>query len=119
MSLPARPRILFFADAGPEVGGGHVMRCLTHAAIASGEAFSVLGENPISKCPRIDQRATATTARYRIRCPGPNSASAEASFETNATGYSGTIAMQMGGKNMTMSETQVAVRVGDCTGAGQ
>src|SRR5271156_3568060 len=25
------PRILFLADAGPEVGGGHVMRCLTLA----------------------------------------------------------------------------------------
>lgn len=25
------PRILFIADAGPEVGGGHVMRCLTLA----------------------------------------------------------------------------------------
>jgi spore coat polysaccharide biosynthesis predicted glycosyltransferase SpsG len=29
--MPAGPRILFFADAGPEVGGGHVMRCLTLA----------------------------------------------------------------------------------------
>ena len=30
---PAGPaRILFFADAGPAVGGGHVMRCLTLAA---------------------------------------------------------------------------------------
>jgi UDP-2,4-diacetamido-2,4,6-trideoxy-beta-L-altropyranose hydrolase len=27
----ASPRILFLADAGPEVGGGHVMRCLTLA----------------------------------------------------------------------------------------
>lgn len=29
--IPANPRILFIANAGPEVGGGHVMRCLTLA----------------------------------------------------------------------------------------
>jgi UDP-2,4-diacetamido-2,4,6-trideoxy-beta-L-altropyranose hydrolase len=29
--VTAAPRILFFADAGPQVGGGHVMRCLTLA----------------------------------------------------------------------------------------
>ena len=31
------PRILFFADAGPEVGGGHVMRCLTLATALIGQ----------------------------------------------------------------------------------
>ncbi|MBR7620699.1 UDP-2,4-diacetamido-2,4,6-trideoxy-beta-L-altropyranose hydrolase [Phenylobacterium sp. 20VBR1] len=29
--IPQRPRILFVANAGPEVGGGHVMRCITLA----------------------------------------------------------------------------------------
>src|SRR5262245_45136477 len=29
--MAAPPRILFVADAGPAVGGGHVMRCLTLA----------------------------------------------------------------------------------------
>lgn len=29
--IPVRPRILFVANAGPEVGGGHVMRCITLA----------------------------------------------------------------------------------------
>jgi UDP-2,4-diacetamido-2,4,6-trideoxy-beta-L-altropyranose hydrolase len=29
--IPSGPRILFVANAGPQVGGGHVMRCLTLA----------------------------------------------------------------------------------------
>ena len=92
-------------------------RCLTSSAIDSGQAFFVLSENPIRVCPISDYRATATTAQYRIRCPGANAASAEGEFETTETGYRGTISMQMGGKNMTMSETQVAVRVGTCPAA--
>ncbi len=91
-----------------------LMRCLTASAIESGQAFFVLSENPIKACPLTDYQATPTTAHYRIRCPGANAASAEGDFETTATGYRGTISMQMGGKNMTMSETQVAVRVGAC-----
>ena len=31
------PRILFFADFGPTVGGGHVMRCLTLAQVLIGQ----------------------------------------------------------------------------------
>jgi Protein of unknown function (DUF3617) len=93
-------------------------RCLTSGAIETGRAFFVLSENPIRMCPLSDYQATATTARYQIRCPGPNAASAEGEFETTPTGYRGTISMQMGGKNMTMSETQVAVRVGTCAGEG-
>ena len=92
-----------------------VIRCLTASAIESGHAFFVLSENPIRACPVTDYRATPTTAHYQIRCPGANAASAEGDFETTATGYRGTISMQMGGKNMTMSETQVAVSVGACT----
>jgi hypothetical protein len=93
-------------------------RCLTAGAIETGRAFFVRSENPIRACPLSDYQATATTARYQIRCPGPNAASAEAQFETTATGYRGTISMQMGGKNMTMSETQVAVRIGTCASEG-
>ena len=95
-----------------------VTRCLTAHAIESGQAFFVLSENPIRACPVTDYRATPTTARYQIRCPGANAASAEGDFESTATGYRGTISMQMGGKNMTMSETQVAVRVGACAREG-
>ncbi len=51
--MAAPPRILFVADAGPAVGGGHVMRCLTLAGalrravaecgfVATAEAEAVL-----------------------------------------------------------------------------
>ena len=54
MSLPERPRILFFADAGPEVGGGHVMRCLTLA-----RALVERG----AECAFVESRAAAPILR--------------------------------------------------------
>jgi hypothetical protein len=89
-------------------------RCVTAGEIASGRAFFVRSENPIGACEQVDVAVTGTAVRYRIRCPGPNASSADAEFETGDRGYRGTIRMTMGGKNMTMSETQVATRVGDC-----
>lgn len=44
------PRIVFLADAGPSVGGGHVMRCLTLAqALASAGARCAFIETPAAK----------------------------------------------------------------------
>ncbi|MGA0599740.1 UDP-2,4-diacetamido-2,4,6-trideoxy-beta-L-altropyranose hydrolase [Caulobacter sp. KR2-114] len=52
--MPAGPRILFFADAGPQVGGGHVMRCLTLAR--------ALGERG-AECAFVESRAAAGVLR--------------------------------------------------------
>lgn len=98
-------------EVGPPT---RLTRCLTGAEIESGQAFFVRSENPLRACALTDHAATGTSVRYRIRCPGPNAASADAEFETTATGYRGVIRMVMGGKNMTMSETQVAARIGEC-----
>lgn len=48
------PRILFFADAGPSVGGGHVMRCLTLA-----RALAERG----AECAFVESRAAAPLLR--------------------------------------------------------
>jgi hypothetical protein len=98
-------------EVGPPT---RLTRCLTRPEIESGQAFFVRSENPLRACALTDHTATGGAVRYRIRCPGPNAASADAEFETTAAGYRGVIRMVMGGKNMTMSETQVAVRIGDC-----
>jgi hypothetical protein len=91
-----------------------VNRCVSAADLESGQAFFVLSDNPLKSCDLLDYRVTADTAVYRIACPGPNKGSAVGVFETASTAYRGTIKMNMGGKNMTMSETQVGKRIGDC-----
>ena len=54
MNQTAAPRILFLADAGPEVGGGHVMRCLTLA-----RALTERG----AECAFVESRAAAPILR--------------------------------------------------------
>ena len=89
-------------------------RCLTRTDLENGSAFGVLSDNSIKTCPVFDYELTGSTATYQIVCPGPNAASAVAEFQATRTGYRGVIKMQMGAKNMTMSETQIATRAGEC-----
>jgi hypothetical protein len=89
-------------------------RCVSPADLTSGRAFFVLSDNPLKNCALLDYQLTADTATYRVACPGPNMGGAVAVFELTGTAYRGTIKMNMGGKNMTMSETQVGRRLGDC-----
>jgi hypothetical protein len=89
-------------------------RCVSPDDLKSGRAFFVLSENPLRTCDLLDYQVTEGTATYRIACPGPNRGRAVAVFETTATTYRGSINMNMGGKNMTMSETQAGRRIGNC-----
>jgi Protein of unknown function (DUF3617) len=89
-------------------------RCVSQSDLKSGRAFFVLSDNPLKQCDLIDYRAGGDSATYQIMCPGPNRGSALALFETTANTYHGNIKMNMGGKNMTMSETQIGKRIGDC-----
>jgi hypothetical protein len=89
-------------------------RCLSADDLKSGQAFFVRSDNPLRNCDLLDYQATDGTASYRIACLGPNRGRAVGVFETTATTYRGSIKMNMGGKNMTMSETQIGKRIGDC-----
>jgi uncharacterized protein DUF3617 len=91
-----------------------VTRCLSAGDLDSGQAFFVLSDNPLKSCELLDYHLTSDAATYRIVCRGPNMGSAVATFETSNIAYRGIIKMNMGGKNMTMSETQLGKRVGDC-----
>ena len=89
-------------------------RCVSASDLASGRAFAILSKNPLRACDAFDYRIDGHTVRYRIACPGPNRGRAVAVFRVSGNSYRGRIDMDMGGKNMTMAETQAAVRIGDC-----
>lgn len=98
------------------IGPSTVRHCITAASLASGEAFAILSDNPLRACPMVDYLLERDRARYRVACAGPNAPRATGTFDLTANGYRGAISMDMGGKNMTMSERQRARRLGACTG---
>jgi hypothetical protein len=88
--------------------------CLTKKGIESGAAFHVRSENPLRECPISGLRFNDDELIYRIICPQPNSPSAKAKFANTKTGYEGAITINMGGKNMTLTERHRAQRIGEC-----
>jgi hypothetical protein len=96
------------------VGPSTLRRCITADDLRSGNAFGVLGQNPIRACPLKDYSLSESQALYRIECSGPNAPHAAAVFDLAPTSYRGVITMNMGGKNMTMSERQRGKRLGAC-----
>lgn len=91
-----------------------ISRCITPDDIRSGGAFFILSDNPLRQCAVLDYQTTASTVIYRVECAGPNRGSAVATFDIKQTTYRGTIKMNMGGKNMIMSEAQAGKRTGEC-----
>jgi hypothetical protein len=99
------------AKAGEPV---KLQACLSNQLIGSGAAFHVRSENPLRECPISGLRANDDELIYRVSCPQPNSPSAKAKFVITKTGYEGAITIDMGGKNMTLTERHRARRVGEC-----
>lgn len=75
--IPETPRVLFIADAGPEAGGGHLMRSLTLA-----EALSVRGAACafLATPQAAGMLATFAPAMSRIDTPGTDRASLAAAL---------------------------------------
>ena len=101
-------------NVGVAAPAPQLTRCIRPDDLLSGEAFSVLSDNPLRTCGRVDYQLTQSTASYRIECAGPNRGYAIAAFDVRQNSYRGTIKMNMGAKNMTMSETQIGNRTGNC-----
>lgn len=102
------------AKAGEPV---KLQACLTNQLIGSGAAFHVRTDNPLRQCPISDLRVNDDELFFRVNCPQPNAPKAKAKFINTKTGYDGAISIDMGGKNMTVTERHRAQRIGECTDA--
>lgn len=89
--------------------------CVTPEGGDGSRGLAVLGDNnPLSRCPASNVRQDGSVLTFDIVCEGTNAARASASYILSEAAFRGRITMRMGGKNMTMSETQVGRRVGAC-----
>ncbi|WP_244749117.1 DUF3617 domain-containing protein [Methylobacterium indicum] len=92
-----------------------VRRCLTSEANGNNHGIAVLSDNnPLSQCPVSNVRQDGGELTFDIACAGRNSAHASARYVLAPASFRGRIAMQMGGKNMTMTEVQAGRRTGAC-----
>lgn len=82
------------------------------------QGLAVLSDNnPLAKCPVSNVRREGAALAFDIACAGGNAAIASAKYVLAPNAFQGRIAMKMGGKNMTMTETQDGRRVGACAAA--
>jgi hypothetical protein len=89
--------------------------CLTADPAANTHGIAVLSDNnPLSRCPFVNQYETGNQISFDIICDGKNSGNAKAHYVFNQGRFQGRITMQMGGKNMTMTEVQSGHRTGPC-----
>lgn len=70
--------------------------------------------NPLSHCPASNVRINGKALQFDIVCPGTNAAIGSAKYVLLQDRFEGSIAMKMGGKNMTMTEYQTGHRTGEC-----
>ena len=87
--------------------------CISESEASRG--LVVLSDNnPLAACPISNVRQDGEILSFDIICEGRDAARASAVFSLAPQKFRGRIAMVMGGKNMTMTETQVGRRIGAC-----
>lgn len=79
----------------------------------------VSANNPFAKCRVANVTIKIPKLEYDIVCPERGAAKGHASYLFSAGTFSGRVAVVLGGKNMTMTELQLARRIGDCRSAAR
>lgn len=92
--------------------------CVSRQQDGGNHGLVVLSDNnPLAHCPTSNVRSDGDKLTFDISCAGVNSARGTAHYTLGLSGFTGRIAMKMGGKNMTMTETQHGSRIGECASA--
>jgi len=82
---------------------------------AGTRGLAALGDgNPLRSCPASNVRHDGAILTFDIVCPGGDGAVGAARYIVWAERFEGSIAVKMGGKNMTMLERQSGRRIGGC-----
>jgi Protein of unknown function (DUF3617) len=89
--------------------------CVPAQDQAGQHGLGALSENnPFPHCPASNVRRDGATLSFDLVCPGANAAIASAKFQLSSEAFDGRISMKLGGKNMTLTETQTGRRTGEC-----
>lgn len=88
--------------------------CITNKELSEKSFFGILSDNPLSNCGYKPLSSTPREVKFQIVCPGKRSAYAYGTFTMHFKKFSGSIKMNMGGKNMTLIERQDGKYIGPC-----
>ena len=87
-------------------------RCLSHQELAS--FFPVLGHISLQGCKLDKENRDGGTVSYLLNCASGNETTGGAQWHLDDNQIRGTLAVKLGGKNMTFSQRITAKRVGEC-----
>jgi hypothetical protein len=90
-----------------------VERCVAEGE-ADGAFLRIVSNPKIAECPLVRRSLDRDRLTLEVVCAKLNTGRASARYELGEASYTGRIEVTMGGKNMTMTEIQRAVRLGDC-----
>lgn len=89
--------------------------CVRSDAAGGAHGLFLLTNNiQLASCPIRNVSETVQSLNFDIICDGIDAGRASAIYTFENDSFEGHIAMRMGGKNMTMRETQSGRRIGDC-----
>jgi len=92
-----------------------VRRCVAADDDNGAHGLFLLSDNqPLAACPVRNFSTSGGALTFDIICEGTDAGRASAVYTFDQDGFEGRISIRMGGKNMTMRETQSGRRIGDC-----